>query len=298
MIIVVLGAGAIGSFFGGLLSKHNQVILVGRKDHVNKINSQGLQIKGKTQFKRKIAAVTSISQITTPPDLIVLTVKAFDTIQAIIQAKEIIGPKTNVLSFQNGLDNLNQIRKTVDKNQILAGITTHGVQFIQPGVIYHKGNGKTVIGEPYQKKSQRIQQIADLFNQANISVTISSRIIEDIWKKAIVNASINPLTAIFSCQNGYLAQNPILTEMVKKICEESVCVAQQNGFSFKTKDLINLTFEVIQQTKKNNSSMLQSIKQNKQTEIDEINGRIAEIGKIKNCPVYLNELLTKIIKSF
>lgn len=298
MIIVVLGAGAIGSFFGGLLSKNNQVILVGRKDHVNKINSQGLQIKGKTQFKRKIAAVNSISKITTPPDLIVLTVKAFDTLQAITQAKEIIGPKTNVLSFQNGLDNLNQIRKTVDKNQILAGITTHGVQFIQPGVIYHKGNGKTVIGEPYQKKSQRIQQIADLFNQANISVTISSRIIEDIWKKAIVNASINPLTAIFSCQNGYLAQNPILTEMVKKICEESVCVAQQNGFSFKTKDLINLTFEVIQQTKKNNSSMLQSIKQNKQTEIDEINGRIAEIGKIKNCPVYLNELLTKIIKSF
>ena len=298
MIIVVLGAGAIGSFFGGLLSKNNQVILVGRKDHVNKINSQGLQIKGKTQFKRKIAAVNSISKITTPPDLIVLTVKAFDTLQAITQAKEIIGPKTNVLSFQNGLDNLNQIRKTVDKNQILAGITTHGVQFIQPGVIYHKGNGKTVIGEPYQKKSQRIQQIADLFNQANIPVTISSHILEDIWKKAIVNASINPLTAIFSCQNGYLAQNPILTEMVKKICEESVCVAQQNGFSFKTKDLINLTFEVIQQTKKNNSSMLQSIKQNKQTEIDEINGRIAEIGKIKNCPVYLNELLTKIIKSF
>ncbi|MBS3777962.1 MAG: ketopantoate reductase family protein [Candidatus Thermoplasmatota archaeon] len=298
MNIVVLGAGAIGSFFGGLLSKHNQVLLVGRTDHVNKINRQGLLIKGKTQLKRELKAVNSVSQVSSSPDLLILTVKSFDTLHAITQAKKIIGPDTLVLSFQNGLDNLNQIRKIVDKNLILVGIITHGVQFLQPGIIYHKGKGKTIIGEPYQERTQRIQQIADIFNQANISITISSNIIEDIWKKAIVNASINPLTTIFECQNGYLAQNPILTEMVKKICEESVHVAQQNGFSLKAEDLINLTFEVIQQTKKNNSSMLQSIKQGKQTEIDEINGKIAEIGKAKNCTVYLNELLTKIIKSF
>lgn len=298
MNIVVLGAGAIGSFFGGLLSKHNQVVLVGRSDHVNKTNRKGLQIKGKTKFKRKLTAVNSVSQISTSPDLILLTVKSFDTLHAITQAKKIIGPDTIVLSFQNGLDNLNQIRKIVDKNQILAGITTHGVQFLQPGVIYHKGKGKTVIGEPYQERTQRIQQIANTFNEANISVTVSSNILEDIWKKAIVNACINPLTTIFECQNGYLSQNPILTDIIRKICEESVCVAQQKGFLFNAEEIINLTFEVIQQTKKNNSSMLQSIKQDKQTEIDEINGKIVEIGKAKNCTVYLNELLTKIVKSF
>ncbi len=296
MNIVVLGAGAIGSFFGGLLSKKHNVILVGRKDHVQEINKNGLQIKGKTRLQKKIPSVETIQEISTSPDLVLITVKSFDTLQAISEAKPIISSGTTILSFQNGLDNIDQINTVVKEHQIIAGITTHGVQYIKPGVIFHRGVGSTVVGELSGKKTRRIQQIASIFNDVHILVTISSQIIEDIWKKAIVNASINPLTAIFQCPNGYLAKNPILTEIVEKTCLESTIIAQKEGFSFQPEELLCLTMKVISQTEKNHSSMLQSIQRNKPTEINEINGKLADIGKSKGCDTSLNELLTKIIR--
>lgn len=297
MNIIVFGAGAIGSFFGAILAKENEVTLVGRKDHVNHVIKHGLELKGKTQLNVKLNAVEGINEITKFPELLLLTVKAYDTLQAIEQAKEIIHKKTIVLSFQNGLNNIDQIRQVVSQDQIVAGITTHGVQYIKPGVVYHKGHGSTVIGELSKKKTNRIQQLVTLFKESGISVDISDNIIMDIWKKAIVNAAINPLTTIFRCQNGYLSKNPILSVLVERIVKESVLVAQREGFTFTVDEMVRFARIVINQTEQNRSSMLQSIEQGKPTEISQINGRIADIGIISGCKVPLNLLFTKIIKS-
>lgn len=297
MNIVVLGAGAIGSFFGGMLSKKNDVTLIGRNDHIQEINNQGLQINGKTRLKRKIPAVEHVHQINRFPDLLILTVKSFDTFEAITQAREIIGKKTMVLSFQNGLNNIDEIKKAVPRKQIIAGITTHGVQFVSPGVIHHKGKGSTMIGELSGDKTKRIHHLASMFNDVGILVSVSKSIEGDIWKKAIVNASINPLTAIFNCENGYLAKNPILTTMIHKITKESTQVAKKKGFSCTKEEMIEQTMHVIDQTNQNISSMLQSLRQGKPTEINEINGTIADIGRAYGCDVGLNDLLTKMIKT-
>ena len=297
MNIVVLGAGAIGSFFGGMLSKKNDVTLIGRNDHIQEIKNQGLQINGKTRLKRKIPAVEHVHQINQSPELLIITVKSFDTFEAITQAREIIGKKTMVLSFQNGLNNIDEIKKVVPRKQIIAGITTHGVQFVSPGVIHHKGKGSTMIGELSGDKTKRIHHLASMFNEVGILVSVSKSIEGDIWKKAIVNASINPLTAIFNCENGYLAKNPILTTMIHKITKESTQVAKKKGFSCTKEEMIEQTMHVIDQTNQNISSMLQSLRQGKPTEINEINGTIADIGRAYGCDVGLNDLLTKMIKT-
>ena len=297
MNIIVLGAGAIGSFFGGKLSIKNDVTLIGRKQHIKEINHHGLQISGKTRVKRKIPAVEHVDEINQSPELLILSVKSFDTLKAITQAKEIISKKTMVLSFQNGLNNIDQIKKVVPHEQIIAGITTHGVQFVKPGMIHHKGKGSTVIGELSGEKTKRIFQIASIFNDVGIPVQVSNHIKEDIWKKAIVNASINPLTAIFNCENGYLSKNPILTTMIQKITKESTEIAKKHGFLFTTEEMIEQTMHVIEQTEHNVSSMLQSIRQGKPTEINEINGAIAEKGRSQGCIVELNTLLAKMIKT-
>ena len=297
MNIVVLGAGAIGSFFGGMLSKKNDVTLIGRNDHIQEINNQGLQINGKTRLKRKIPAVEHVHQINQSPELLIITVKSFDTFEAITQAREIIGKKTMVLSLQNGLNNIHQIKKVVPQKQVIAGITTHGVQFESPGLIYHKGKGSTVVGELSGDKTKRIHHLASMFNEVGIQVSLSNRIEEDIWIKAIVNASINPLTAIFNCENGYLCKNPILTSMIYKITKESTQVAKKIGFSCTKDEMIEQTMHVIGQTEHNISSMLQSLRQGKPTEINEINGTIADIGRAYGCDVELNDLLTKMIKT-
>jgi len=297
MNIVVFGSGAIGSFFGGVLSIKNNVVLVGRKNHVNEINKNGLEIRGKTQLKLKIKAVEQLKEIHFSPDLILLTVKAFDTTLAVKKILPFLSKDMILLSFQNGLDNYEQIKQVIPEEQILLGVTSHGVQFSNPGIIVHQGMGSTVIGEISKKETERLKKIASLFNEAGITIEVSHDILNDIWKKAIVNASINPLTSIFSCNNGYLLENPVLEYLVEKICRESVSVAHQQGYSFSNDELIQMTHKVIKDTEQNFSSMLQSIQQGKRTEIDQINGKISEIGIKKERNSSLNLLLTKIVKS-
>ena len=113
MNIVVMGAGAIGSLFGAFLSKKNDVVLVGRSSHVNAINKKGLKIKGKTQLNVKIRAVDSVDKIPFSPDLIIITVKSYNTETAIKEIKSNIGDNTIVLSLQNGLDNIEKLKNTL-----------------------------------------------------------------------------------------------------------------------------------------------------------------------------------------
>ncbi|MFX1453344.1 MAG: ketopantoate reductase family protein, partial [Promethearchaeota archaeon] len=159
MNIVIMGAGAIGSFLGALLNKNNNVILVGKKPHISAIKKSGLVIEGKTNFKLKISAEYSTDKINFKPDLIFLTVKSYDTEPAIAQIFELINEKTLVISLQNGLDNLDKIKKYVNEEKIIAGVTTHGAFYSKPGIIKHTGIGTTIIGELNGNITKRVKDI-------------------------------------------------------------------------------------------------------------------------------------------
>jgi 2-dehydropantoate 2-reductase len=297
MNIVVMGAGAIGSLFGGLLSKKNNVMLIGRNSHVNAIRKNGLNIEDKTQLNVKISAQDTISKVMLSPDLLILTVKTFDTRSAINQAIQIIDDDTIILSLQNGLDNIGTMKKVVHSNQIIAGITTHGAFFSKPGIIRHTGKGKTVLGELNGKKTRRIKHLVSLFNEAGIETIVSENIIKEIWIKAIVNSSINPLTTFFQCKNGYLLKNPILEKIVERVCEESTSIAKANGIDLLYQHTIHKTKEVIRSTSENHSSMLQSFKRGKKTEIDSINGKFVNIGRVHTIDPSMNEILIYLVKT-
>ena len=249
MNIVVFGAGAIGSLFGGMLSKDNNVVLISRKYHVDAIKKKGLLIKGETNFKFNIPAENSVDNLDFDVDLLILTVKSYDTKKAIYQSKKIINPNTVVLSLQNGLDNIDKIKPSVNKNNIICGVTTNGVIFSRPGIIIHTGIGKTLIGEIDKKYSKRIQKISNLFNDAGLKTDISRDIFYDIWIKAIINSSINPLTAFFGCRNGFLLKNLILSGLAysykaKKDYKTSVkyfeMIVTTPDYSIKDEALFNL----------------------------------------------------------
>ncbi len=297
MNIVILGAGAIGSLFGALLSKKNNVVLIGRSIHINAIKKENLIIEGFTQFKNKIPAVHSISEIKICPDLIIITVKSYDTESALKKARNIIDKNTVILSFQNGLDNIDKIGKIAVRKQIIAGTTTHGSIFQKPGLIKHTGKGKTVIGELDGRKTGRIMKILDVFNEVGIETKFSKNILKEMWIKTIVNSSINPLTTIFQCKNGYLLENPLLENIVKKVCEESTKIANSEGIYLSIEDMYQKTREVIDDTSENYSSMFQSYKKGKKTEIESINGILIKIGKINDVDITINNILLYIVNS-
>ena len=297
MNIVIFGAGAIGSLFGALLSKRNNVLLIGRKHHVITIKKNGLIIRGKTHLNIKIVAESSVDNVTVTPDLLILTVKSYDTETAISQLKKIITNDTIFLSLQNGLDNIEKISKHINSEKIIAGITTHGAFFSKPGVIKHTGTGMTVLGESSGKKTERVEHIVKLFNEVGIKTEFSKNILKEIWSKAIINSSINPLTAIFRCKNGYLLKNPILERLLEIICEESVKIANADGIDFLYPKMLSKTKEVVKNTSDNYSSMLQSVINGKKTEICSINGKLIEIGEKHNCDTFINKILVNTVNS-
>jgi 2-dehydropantoate 2-reductase len=297
MNIVIVGAGAIGSLFGALLAKKNTVVLVGRAPHITAIQHNGLNITGKTHLHVKLSAVESVKDASISANLIILTVKSYDTETAIKHIVPLIHEKTVVVSLQNGLDNIEKMEHVFDKDRILAGVTTHGAIFSHPGVIQHTGMGKTILGAIDGSQSKQLKNIVHLFNEAGIEAQASDDIIKEIWAKAIINSSINPLTAFFNCKNGYLLENPLLEKSVEIICKESTCVAQAEGVPLTAHDMIQRTKEVIKNTAKNYSSMLQSIQQGKKTEIDSINGKLITIGKQHRIDTSLNKILVELVKS-
>ncbi|MFO8078110.1 MAG: 2-dehydropantoate 2-reductase [Thermoplasmatota archaeon] len=297
MKIMVFGAGAIGSLFGGLLSTKNEVLLFGRKNQMTAIQNNGLFITGKTTLHTNLDTAFCIDDVSFVPDVLLLTVKSFDTKEAIQQTLSLIGKDTLVVSFQNGLGNIDILKEYVSEDQIAAGITTHGSLYVKPGVIKHTGRGNTCFGELSGEKTSRIQHVVESCNAVGIKTSVSNHIVEDIVKKAIINASINPLTAFFRYPNGYLLQNPVLAHLVEKICLESTAIAQAQGFDLSSSDMIDETRQVIEKTSENHSSMFQSVQKKSKTEIDSINAKFVELGRKKGCDVFLNQVLTKLIHS-
>ncbi len=297
MKIVIFGAGAIGSLFGALLAKNNTVILVGRAPHITAIQHNGLNVNGKTHLHVKLSAVESVKDVSISPNLILLTVKSYDTETAIKHTVPLIHDETVVVSLQNGLDNIEMITHIVDKDHIVAGVTTHGAIFSNPGVIRHTGKGKTFLGELDGTRSKRLENIVRTFNEAGIETQISDDVVKEIWAKAIINSSINPLTAFFNCKNGYLLENHLLQKIVEVICEESTNIAQAEGIKLTAPDMIQRTKEVIRDTASNYSSMLQSVQQRKKTEIDSINGKLVTIGKQHRIDTSLNKILVELVMS-
>jgi 2-dehydropantoate 2-reductase len=266
MKVLVMGAGAIGSLFGAYLSKTNDVVLLGRTHHMRTIEQQGLHVRGKTTMLCHLHSIDAAKKISDPPDIILLTVKSYDTETAIKQIQPFIHDETVVISLQNGLGNVETMERIIPPHQILAGVTTHGVIFSQPGEIIHTGQGHTLLGELTGTHLRKLQTIVDLFNAVGIETKASDDIIRELWVKAIINSSINPITGFFQCKNGYLLQNVILEHIVEHVCVESAQVTSNAGISVSSEEMIRRTKEVIRETAENFSSMAQSIQQGKRSE--------------------------------
>ncbi|MCD6512943.1 MAG: 2-dehydropantoate 2-reductase [Thermoplasmata archaeon] len=284
MKFIVYGAGAIGSLFAALLSENHEVLVVGRKEHIEAIFRHGLIVEGITNGVFYPETEYDGSRY----DVIILSTKAYDTETAIKEAVEKFGVMP-VVSIQNGLRNEERIAEHVGWENVVGGVTTHGVTFMEPGRIKHAGRGKTLLGGFLS--NEMANRIAKAFNESGIETVVTEDIMEEIWRKSIVNSAINGLTALLRCRNGELKK---IKEIVMEICEEGEKIAMAYGYDIH--DAFERAMEVIDNTSMNYSSMLQDVLNGKRTEVEEINGAIAEMGRKKGINACMNDVITKLIK--
>jgi 2-dehydropantoate 2-reductase len=297
MKTVIMGAGAMGSLFGGLLALSGEDIwLVDRsKEHVDKIRSEGLTIEeGGNLRVIRVNATTEVTSLGNA-DLVLFFVKTYQTEKAVSDSLVLQKEGTVFLSLQNGLGNEEAICKKVDRKNVILGVTGQGATYLGPGHVRHAGWGETQIGELQGGVSERVNRIAQMFQKGGISTRVASKIQEIIWEKLFVNVGINALTALTGMKNGQLLDYPETLRLMEALVSEAVAVAKQEGIRIEGNPIEKVK-NVATLTRENRSSMGQDIDHRRRTEIDAINGAVVREAERLGIPVPFNQAITDLVK--
>ena len=300
MKIVIVGAGAMGCLYGAKLSSvpTNEVYLLDVwKDHINAITDQGLLMEEQGTFiKYDKVKATSEADCIGFCDLAIVFVKSTFTSEAVKSNRAVFGPNTIALTLQNGLGNIDIISEEIGSNNVIAGTTAHGATILGPGKMRHAGSGKTIIGELDGNISPRIENIAQTLIDAGLETDISDNVLGLVWDKLLVNVGVNALTGITQLYNGELLNHPEIEEILEAAVKEAEKVALSKGIKLSFNDPVAHTKQVCTATAANKSSMLQDILNQKQTEIDMINGAIVREAVVVGVDTPVNMVLTNLIK--
>ncbi|HVH14956.1 MAG TPA: 2-dehydropantoate 2-reductase [Candidatus Angelobacter sp.] len=297
MRIAVVGAGAIGCLFGGRLHRAGQTVLLihHKRDVAASIEEKGVRIR---ELSGKVVRVrlhtrTGLSRLD-KPDLVLVTVKAYDSEAVASLLEKSVMRNVPVLSLQNGLGNVEELTSRLGADSTIAGTTTEGAMTTGPGVVIHTGRGITWLGEMNGRLSDRCLTIQNAFRKAGFTTIISKNIKGVLWAKAIVNSAINPITAITRVRNGDVRDVRELREIASELVDEGITVAHANGILLKPSPK-SLLAKVLALTSRNKSSMLQDIEAGRKTEIMQLNGSISRQGRLIGLSTPFNDLLTKLV---
>jgi 2-dehydropantoate 2-reductase len=297
MKIVIMGAGAMGCLFGGLLTlSEEEVWLVDiRKEQIDALTSVGLSLEAKE--KSQIIRVKATSDITSigRADWVIFFVKTYHTQKAASDSLVLEKEDTIFLTLQNGLGNEEAICKFVDPKKVMLGVTNHGATLLGPGHIRHAGWGKTYIGELDRKVTPRVAQIAQLFTKAGIESEVSSNIQGLVWNKLFINVGINAVAALTGLKNGRLLDHPETLRMMEELVSEAVAVARKKGIQIEGNPLETVK-AVAEATRENRCSMGQDFDNRRKTEIDAINGAVVREAERLGIAVPYNQMITDLVK--
>lgn len=299
MKIVIVGPGAMGCLLAHYLSKSKEELCILDKDRerAQKINQAGISVEGVSGRNQvKVKATTDANEIGAA-DLILICVKSYDTKEAVIKAKPLVGENTSVLTLQNGIGNIEIISEILGADKVIGGITNEGATLLDTAKIRHAGKGETVIGRIDGTIPVQMRYIREVFNRVGLETRISRDIKGLLWSKLIINVGINALTAITRINNGRLVEFEGTRKILREAVTEAVKVAKRKRIKLIYDDPLAKVEAVCEATAGNVSSMLQDVLRKKRTEIDFINGVIVRQGQELGIATPINSILVDLVKT-
>ena len=300
MKIAVVGAGAMGSLFGGLLAEAgNEVWLYDVSEgHVDRVKADGLVIEREGRSRNVNICATTNAQEIGHAELVLIFVKSTQTQKAAQTAGLLTGSEGFVMTLQNGMGNADTIATVIDPNRVLAGTTSHGATLLGPGRIRHAGSGPTVMGlwSHGDAGFKRAQEFALVLSSAGFETQVTEEVRHIIWDKLLVNIGINALTALTGTKNGQILDLETTRELSRAAVAEAVCVAEAQGIEVR-QDPVDHVFKIAAATAVNRSSMGQDIDNRRETEIDAINGFIVREARRLGLKAPVNQTLTTLIET-
>lgn len=289
--VAVMGAGAVGMYFGGMLARAgHDVTLVARPQHVEAIGRDGLRMDTKTFDERVRVQASSDPAAVKGAQLVLFCVKSLDTESAGQQIKPFVGKESVVLCLQNGVDNDVRLRSVLTQPEVAAAVVYVGAEVAGPGHVKHHGRGDLVI-DPVRN----IPDLARIFAAAGVPTEVSPNVRGALWHKLIINCALNAVSAIARKTYGETVPGVGIQDVMRDVVDECLAVAKAEGVTIdrEVDTAIQAVFKAIPNQY---ASTAQDIMRGKPTEIDYLNGYILKRGKALGIRTPANQALWALVK--
>lgn len=299
MKIYIVGVGGVGGYFGGVLAKAGlDVTFVARGENYKALKENGLTVKSIAgDFNVKpVQVINNISEIINP-DLIIFSVKTYDTDDVARQLSGVVNKNTIILTFQNGVENDFQIKKFVEGAQVYPGLSYIITAKTSSGTIEQTGGPKKLIfGDRENSNDPRLKEIEKLMGDAGVNAVYSDDIERDMWKKFIYICSFAGITALHRINNEEILSNPEIEKQYEDCLRETISVAKAKGVTVSENAFEEAMATTNNTTPSAKSPLLLDIENGRKNEIETLNGTLVGFAKDLNIKVPVNELIYNEIK--
>ncbi len=303
--IVVIGAGAIGGLFGGLLCEGglDVTLLDVNREHVETIQANGLKIVGYGGDRTIKIKATMAPVEAGVGDVVIVQCKALHTQKAVQDASAVFGDHTTVISFQNGIGNEEVIAEIIGENRVIGGLTAQGATVEGPGIIRNYSDLPTYIGELFGPaagtNTQRIRKIADAFSAAGLDTHASQTIRLNMWKKLLGNIGLSATSGATDLTSAQMVRIPELKTTIHRAVDEAAAVARACGIGIddtEKHEILNQLTSTSAGTGDSRSSLCTDLRSGRPTEIERIYGTVSRLGKKHDVPTPTLDTLIAIVR--
>lgn len=290
--VLIIGTGALATLFAARLSAAGiEVTVLGSwTDGLDALNAKGARIEDVGSFPVRATADPAACRRV---DLALVLVKSWQTERVAKQLINCLAVNGLVLTLQNGLGNEAVLIEILGLQRVSQGITTLGATLIAPGVVRQAGEGPV-----WLQAHSRLGPLVEMFVQAGFPVEVVEDIRSRVWGKLVVNAAINPLTALLRVKNGLLLVSSSTRELMGALACETAAVALAHGVRLPFLDPAQAAEDVARRTAENLSSMLRDVLRGAPTEVNAINGAVARLGEEKGVPTPANKIVWSLLKDY
>lgn len=290
MRTAVMGAGAVGCYYGGMLARAgHEVVLIGRPQHVEAVKRKGLFLEALDfQEHLPMRASTDASSVE-GAELVLCCVKSTDTADAAMEMKPYLMPDTLVLSLQNGVDNAERLQVMLGRD-VFPAVVYVATEMAGPGHVKHHGRGDLVIGP-----SANSEKLATVFTEAGVPMEISDNVAGALWAKLILNCAYNALSAITQMPYGRLVQGEGVEDMMRDVVDECLAVAHSENVEIPG-NIWEAVLGIARTMPTQISSTAHDVTRGKPSEIDHLNGYVLARGKARGISTPVNRALHSMVK--
>jgi len=296
--ISILGAGAMGSLFGGLLAEagHEVELLDVNPVQIAAVREHGLLIRNDTGERRLTLPILRPEEATTKPDWLIVFTKAMHTQSALAAARHLIGPQTRLLSLQNGLGNAEKLAGFADASRIAIGMTTVPADLVAPGEVHSHGESKTRVVMVDGSTDAALDKLVSALGAAGLPCTVDPDAIVAIWEKVAFNVALNSLCAVTQRTVGGLGAAAEGRRLAHSVASEVLAVAQAEGLAVLPERTHATIDHALDHHGGHKPSMLQDLLAKRPTEIETLNGAVVRVAEKHGIGVARTEALYALVK--